>query len=179
VIADNYEHGEAWLVYCDDSDQLAQVRDALLARGINTLEFHTNSEGATDVDLYEFESSGGVMLSINCLDEGVDIPRISHALVLASSSTRREFIQRRGRVLRQHSSKTRAVIHDALVETGGFDDPESVSFLKKELARAWEFVESASDSESTRVQIQNLAAENGIILSMELDGEGSDDEGDE
>ena len=39
-------------------------------------------------------------LSIKCLDEGVDIPAADHALILASSSNKREYIQRRGRVLR-------------------------------------------------------------------------------
>ena len=57
--------------------------------------YHTNMTGDATAALDEFARSGGIMLSINCLDEGVDIPRISHALILASSTTRREFIQRR------------------------------------------------------------------------------------
>lgn len=175
LIANDYQAGEAWLVYCDDTVQLRAVRDALNRRGVLTFEFHTNAEGAADVDLYEFTSSGGIMLSINCLDEGVDIPRISHALILASSTTRREFIQRRGRVLRQHSTKFRACIHDAVVDTSGFADPESASFMQRELARALEFCEAASDSAATRVEIQLLAAASGIDLLHQLAGDGSDE----
>mgnify|MGYP001470334530 CR=1 FL=1 len=50
--------------------------------------------------LKEFYNKGGILLSIKCLDEGVDIPAADHALILASSSNKREYIQRRGRVLR-------------------------------------------------------------------------------
>jgi superfamily II DNA or RNA helicase/HKD family nuclease len=175
LITANYQPGEAWLVYCDNTAQLRRVREVLNRRGVLTLEFHTNAEGAADVDLYEFASSGGVMLSINCLDEGVDIPRISHAVILASSTTRRQFVQRRGRVLRQHSSKFRACIHDAIVDASGFADPESASFTQRELARALEFSESASDSAATRVEIQLLAAASGVDLLSQRAGDGSDE----
>lgn len=175
LVASGYQPGEAWLVYCDDTVQLRAIREVLNARGVQTLEFHTNTEGAGEVDLYEFSMSGGVMLSINCLDEGVDIPRISHAVILASSTTRRQFIQRRGRVLRQHSSKFRAAIHDALVDASGFDDPESASFMRRELARALEFSQVATDSAATQVDIQVMATAHGIDLTNHLAGDGSDE----
>jgi superfamily II DNA or RNA helicase len=173
IVAADYQPGQAWLVYCDDTRQLRAVREVLNRRSVQTLEFHTNADGAADVDLYEFSSSGGVMLSINCLDEGVDIPRISHAVILASSSTRRQFIQRRGRVLRQHSSKFRAVIHDALVDASGFTDPATASFLRSELARALEFSQSATDSAATQIDIRNLAAGHGLDL-FDHAGDGND-----
>ncbi len=49
------------------------------------------------------------------LDEGVDIPRAENAIIIASSRTLRQFIQRRGRVLRPHPEKKRARIYDFLV----------------------------------------------------------------
>ncbi len=49
------------------------------------------------------------------VEEGVDIPAISHAFILASSQNPRQFIQRRGPVLRKSPSKELAVIHDAIV----------------------------------------------------------------
>ena len=42
------------------------------------------------------------LVAIRCLDEGVDIPAIQNAVILASSSNPRQFIQRRGRILRQY-----------------------------------------------------------------------------
>jgi superfamily II DNA or RNA helicase len=164
VLNDRYTPGEAWLVYCDDSEQLAALRAACVHRGLHTFEYHTNMTGDATAALDEFARSGGIMLSINCLDEGVDIPRISHALILASSTTRREFIQRRGRVLRQHDSKHRAVIHDMLVDAGGFDDTEAARFVRSELARAWEFLQSATDSSAARVILARLADQAGVDL---------------
>ena len=62
-----------------------------------------------------FEVNGGIVVSIRCLDEGVDIPSVTHALILASSKNPREYIQRRGRVLRRAEGKSVAHIHDVLV----------------------------------------------------------------
>ena len=65
--------------------------------------------------LQVFTERGGVVVSIRCLDEGVDIPSVSHALILASSRNPREFIQRRGRVLRRSPGKSLAHLHDVVV----------------------------------------------------------------
>lgn len=157
VLQRHYEDGQAWLVYCDNQYQVRAVRQACEARGVRAQEYHTQMEGDSEAALAEFARDGGILVAINMLDEGVDIPRISHALVLASSSTRRQFIQRRGRVLRRHDSKHRAVVHDLLVDTSGFEAPDSVSFMRSELARALEFVRSAVDSATTEIRIRELA----------------------
>lgn len=151
VLAGTYRDGDAWLVYCDDTDQLHEVRDAVAEHGQNCFEYHRQGAGAEEEALAEFERSGGIMLAIRCLDEGVDIPRIDHALILASSKTRREFIQRRGRVLRRADRKYRAEIHDILVASTGFDDPMSATFMRSEVARAREFASSACDSMAARM----------------------------
>jgi len=66
--------------------------------------------------LDEFET--GVLqalVAIRCLDEGVDVPATQTAFILASSSNPRQFIQRRGRILRTHANKDHAIIHDFVV----------------------------------------------------------------
>jgi DNA phosphorothioation system restriction enzyme len=55
------------------------------------------------------------LVAIRCLDEGVDIPETKTAFILASSSNPRQFIQRRGRVLRRAPGKDLAKIHDFIV----------------------------------------------------------------
>lgn len=55
------------------------------------------------------------LVAIRCLDEGVDIPETRRAFILASSSNPRQFVQRRGRVLRRAPGKNFAEIHDFLV----------------------------------------------------------------
>lgn len=151
VLQAELREGDAWLVYCDDTDQLRELRRQLLAVGIRALEYHRQVMGAEEESLAEFERTGGVMLAIRCLDEGVDIPRIDHALILASATTRREFIQRRGRVLRKADRKYMAEIHDLLTDAAGFDDPSTVGYLRTEVARAREFASSARDSVAARI----------------------------
>ena len=56
-----------------------------------------------------------VIASMKCLDEGVDIPRAETAIFCSSTGNPRQFIQRRGRILRKHSEKKYAIIHDLVV----------------------------------------------------------------
>lgn len=56
-----------------------------------------------------------VIASMKCLDEGVDIPRAETAIFCSSTGNPRQFIQRRGRILRKHIAKNHAVIHDLVV----------------------------------------------------------------
>ena len=56
-----------------------------------------------------------VLTSMKCLDEGVDVPRSELAIFCASTGNPRQFIQRRGRVLRKHPDKYMAEIHDLVV----------------------------------------------------------------
>lgn len=69
---------------------------------------------------------------------------MSHALILASSQNPRQFIQRRGRVLRKTPGKHLAVIHDAIVVPLSLEDePDQTSLLKSELLRSIEFAGNA------------------------------------
>ena len=56
-----------------------------------------------------------VLASMKCLDEGVDVPRSEMAVFCASTGNPRQFIQRRGRILRRHPDKHNAIIHDLVV----------------------------------------------------------------
>ncbi|MBS3695253.1 DEAD/DEAH box helicase family protein [Rhodococcus qingshengii] len=82
------------------------------------------------------------LVAMRCLDEGVDIPDARLGYLLASSSNPRQFIQRRGRLLRHAAGKTRAVIFDylAVPKSGSpinFDVERSL--LIREIERANEF----------------------------------------
>lgn len=74
------------------------------------------------------------LVAIRCLDEGVNIPSIRTAFILASSTNPKEYIQRRGRVLRKYPGKTRAIIYDfitlpiAINEVGNYP-PEIVKSI--------------------------------------------------
>ena len=148
IIEDNYEPGQKWLIYCEDSDQLKKVKEILSNKKILILEYYSNMEGDQSQTLELFQHQGGILVSIKCLDEGVDIPSISHAMILASSQNPRQFIQRRGRVLRKHDSKIYAEIHDALVTPVSLEnEPDQLALLKSEIIRAYEFSKYALNND--------------------------------
>lgn len=86
--------------------------------------------------LDEFESGNiDVLTAMKCLDEGVDIPRAEFAIFCSSTGNPRQFIQRRGRILRQHIDKKNAVIHDLVVvpRISSIDTTSSVFSMEKSL----------------------------------------------
>jgi superfamily II DNA or RNA helicase len=174
VIKKEFKEGQSWLIYCEDSDQLNEMLLKLRAEGLRPLEYHSNMSGDKVDALNWFKKFGGVLVSIKCLDEGVDIPAVSHAFILASSQNPRQFIQRRGRVLRKSAEKNIAVIHDAIVVP---IDPESeseqISLLKAELIRALEFANSALNK-GAGADLRRIALEMGIDPSP--DGEAAIEE---
>jgi superfamily II DNA or RNA helicase len=147
ILAANFQRGDRWIVYCDDLTQLNAVRATLARAGLESTEYHSAMTGDKEQTIRLFEVNGGIVVSIRCLDEGVDIPSVTHALILASSKNPREYIQRRGRVLRRAEGKSVAHIHDVLVLPAvaeGEDEEATIStILGGEITRSLEFGKSA------------------------------------
>lgn len=140
VLVRMHKPGDRWLVYCDNRVQVAAVRQALHHAGIESWEYFRGMEGDPANTLRAFDSNGGVVVSIRCLDEGVDIPAADHALILASSRNPREHIQRRGRVLRRAPFKTLATLVDVVTLPRALDmDDDTIGTVTGEMARAMEF----------------------------------------
>lgn len=162
TIIENYKDDESWLIYCEDQYQLKEVMEALILKGYSPCEYHTNMEGDPAASLDWFKQFGGIMVSIRCLDQGVDIPKISHAIILASSQNPRQFIQRRGRVLRTCPGKYQAVIFDAVMVPVCLEsEPGQLSLLKSELQRSIQFSKTAINKSGSNKLI-NIAIELGI-----------------
>jgi DNA phosphorothioation system restriction enzyme len=144
------------IVYCGDSqvDGEKQI-DAvirLLGKELN-MKVHsfTSREDQQERQrlLNRFEKGDlQTLVAIKCLDEGVDVPATQTAYIMASSTNPREFIQRRGRVLRKHPKKNYSYIHDFLVlprnlkEVSLLDAPTfniERNMVKRELNRFSEF----------------------------------------
>lgn len=159
IVREHYMPGQRWLVYCEDRTQLIAVRKEMDDVGLRSFEYHSAMQGDKAETLERFERDGGILVAIRCLDEGVDIPAVSHALILASSRNPREFVQRRGRVLRRFPDKHFAVIHDLLVEppTPAPDDALAVG----ELARALEFARYAKNRAALG-ELERLCMEWGV-----------------
>ena len=162
IVKQHFEKEQSWLLYCEDSEQLEQVLSALRNEGLDPVEYHSNMEGDRAATMSWFRSFGGILVSIRCLDEGVDIPDVSHALILASSQNPRQFIQRRGRVLRRAPDKHLAVVHDAIVlPVSVGSEPEQISLLKSELLRAIEFAGHAINKGAS-AELRSIAINMGI-----------------
>ena len=107
------------------------------------------------------------IVAIKCLDEGVNIPSIRTAFILASSTNPKEYVQRRGRVLRKFPGKSHATIFDFItlplpldsVDQYDAEVIESVkSLAKREIIRMKDFAsiaENPFDSDSLISEIQS------------------------
>jgi superfamily II DNA/RNA helicase len=106
------------------------------------------------------------LVAMKCLDEGVDVPSTRTAFILASSSNPREFIQRRGRILRKSAGKEFSVIHDLIsvppsVWTASPGSPMFQSernIIRRELQRFKEFAAPALNKHQAIDVIWKIAA---------------------
>ena len=165
IIKEHYYEGQHWLIYCEDQNQVSDITAALRDIGLKPMSYHSSMAGDPARTLKHYIDDGGIMVAIRCLDEGVDIPCISHAIILASSQNPRQFIQRRGRVLRRAELKSKAEIWDALVmPIDGDDEDEKIqdSLTRAELLRALEFGAHALNQH----EISDLRAK---AIEMELE----------
>jgi superfamily II DNA or RNA helicase len=109
------------------------------------------------------------LVAMHCLDEGVDVPNTRTAYILASSSNPRQFIQRRGRVLRKAPGKDHAIIHDLITvppppsELSESGVRAEQSILKRELRRFAEFADSALNTQAAYEVIWELAKQFDVL----------------
>lgn len=130
---------------CDDSIMVGQF---------------TSNSNDRDRTLNDFEKGElHVLTSMKCLDEGVDVPRSELAIFCASTGNPRQFIQRRGRVLRLHDDKTHATIHDLVVVPEIADESTfemEKGLVKKELERVVDFANLAMNKTDTYETLKNI-----------------------
>lgn len=142
----------------DDADirQIDAVTD-LLGNKLNMkVSQFTSREDIIEREVLKKEFAEGetlqALIAIKCLDEGVNIPRIKVAFILASTTNPKEYIQRRGRVLRLASGKEFAEIYDFITLPRPLNEVSSltedqlkreISLVKNELCRGEEFARIA------------------------------------
>ena len=162
IITSRFNAGEYWLVYCEDMEQLLELDDRLKSEGYSAYIYATGMEGYPDEELHEYIQRGGIILSIRCLDEGIDIPKISHAVIMASSQNPRQFIQRRGRVLRSDGLKQKAEIFDLFSLPSSDQADVTKSLIESEIRRGAEFACSAVNKELALFTLQKFLIDLGI-----------------
>ena len=101
------------------------------------------------------------MVAIKCLDEGIDVPACKTAYILASSKNPREFIQRRGRVLRKFDEigKTEAYIHDfiSIIPMNSKTSSFGREIQKEEFKRVYEFRNNSLNRNEAREELLDIA----------------------
>ena len=130
----------------------------------------TSEENAAErkVILDQFESGDTLqtLRAIRCLDEGVNIPSIERVFLLASSTNPKEYIQRRGRVLRKFEGKRYAYIHDFITLPVPLEEADNYSYeeirsmrslVSKEVERMKDFARLAENSSVADRLIEELS----------------------
>ena len=156
IIKKECKKGQHWLVYCEDGEQLNLINEELIKIGYNPFIYISAMEGNQESQLEAFKNMDGILLSIRCLDEGVDIPVISHAVIAASSRNPREYIQRRGRVLRKNTNKYNAVIYDLIVTPMIVGSNSLSGLMLREVQRGNEFAKDAFNKDESISRLNEI-----------------------
>lgn len=163
-ILDSIDRVEDTIIFVSD-EQMEQVLSILGKRDIKATRF-TQKQGTVPLAKYggrterqfiieQFKQKRyQVLVAIKCLDEGIDIPSASRAIVMASSTNPREYVQRIGRIIRQAPGKEEATIHDLIIKPSLdlFYDETLIEMerriFKKEMDRVLELSENAINNTS-------------------------------
>ncbi|MET7400633.1 DEAD/DEAH box helicase family protein [Dactylosporangium sp. NPDC005572] len=142
--------------------QLSEANALLRRLGIRFHEFTNAETGRRGAERYLEAFGHGeyqALTAMKVLDEGIDLPETDTAYILASSTVRREWVQRRGRILRRAEGKAHATLHDFIVLPPGDETGEGRGIVTGELARAREFAGAAEneyDPDGPRTVISRL-----------------------
>lgn len=125
--------------------------------GWHTSRFTSNESSRDRTSIMENFKNGTIdaLVSMKVLDEGVDVPVCDKAFILASTRNPRQYVQRRGRVLRRHEGKERATIYDFVVLPTN-DSAHSRRLKEAELERVDDFVLLAINRFEVERQIETL-----------------------
>ena len=143
-----------FVVYCgdgklfDDSTgeeirHIQAVKRALTKSDYRSSQFTAKENMKERISLVDAFNNGEIsaLAAIRCLDEGINIPSIKTALILSSNDDYREFVQRRGRILRTFKDKEYADIYDVIV----LPSSDMQAWAKIELRRFYEYARLADN----------------------------------
>lgn len=162
-----------FVVYCGDGRlfdadsgkelrHIQAIKRVLTAHGFKASQF-TATENMVDrmelVDAFNKQEISA-LAAIRCLDEGINIPSIKSALILSSNDDYREFVQRRGRILRTYGNKKFANIYDVIV----LPSYDMQGWAKIELRRFHEYARLALNWEELEVELNDHLGAYGLTV---------------
>lgn len=168
---ETYPYAERDQIRTVDDDHLIDQYTRIISETDDrtTVREFTSESKDRDLMLKQFASGElEVLTSMKCLDEGVDVPRSEFAIFCSSTGNPRQFIQRRGRILRTHPEKHMAIIHDLVVApiTNGSDSAKLVerNLLKNELKRVQNFALLSDNSSDSIIELEDVIQYYGLSI---------------
>lgn len=170
-IMNQIKERDHFVVYCGDGKlfdtnageelrHIQSIKRVLSAHGFKSSQFTAKENMADRMELVDAFNKGEIsaLAAIRCLDEGINIPSIKSALILSSNDDYREFVQRRGRILRTYEDKRFAKIYDVVVlpsrDLQGWAKIEFRRFYEyTKLALNWNELEPELESYLTRYDL--------------------------
>lgn len=166
-IIDLVKEHDHFVVYCGDGQLFIEegneirhiqfIKDVLNQKGYKPSQFTAMENMDTRMRLVKAFNKGEIdaLAAIRCLDEGINIPSIESALILSSNDSYREFVQRRGRILRLYKDKKEATIYDVIV----LPSKETKGIAQIELRRFNEYAKLATNGKELMSQLNDLLNE--------------------
>lgn len=121
------------------------------------------------------EGKMNMLFAMKCLDEGVDVPRAEIGIFTSSTGNPRQFIQRRGRILRTHDDKQKAIVYDMIVVPNYRADRTDTEFemernqVRSELARVAHFASLALNYNEAEDALTEVLSYYKFSLSLLID----------
>lgn len=172
-ILEQIEERDHLVVYCGDGklfdnntgDELRHIqaiKRVLNRRGFKSSQFTATESMADRMELVDAFNKGelSALAAIRCLDEGINIPSIKSALILSSNDDYREFVQRRGRILRTYGDKKYAKIYDVIV----LPSEDMQGWAKIEFRRFYEYGRLAANWNVLESDLEDRLREYGLTM---------------
>lgn len=170
-IIDRIDEKDHVVVYCGDGKlfdadsgkelrHIQSVKKVLTQHGYKASQFTATESMVERMELVDAFNKREIsaLAAIRCLDEGINIPSIKSALILSSNDDYREFVQRRGRILRTYNGKEFANIYDVIV----LPNYDMQGWAKIELRRFREYAHLALNWSQLEDELNNLLAKYGL-----------------
>lgn len=172
-ILNNIKENDHFVVYCGDGRlfddntgeeirHIQSIKRVLTAHGYKASQFTAQENMNDRMELVDAFNKGEIssLAAIRCLDEGINIPSIKSALILSSNDDYREFVQRRGRILRTYGTKEYANIYDVIV----LPSSEMTGWAKIEFRRFHEYAKLALNWNELESEFNDYLLEYGLDI---------------
>ena len=172
-ILSNVKEQDHVVVYCGDGKlydsgsgealrHIQAIKRALSRHEYKPSQFTANENMMERMQLVKAFNKGDItaLAAIRCLDEGINIPSIKSALILSSNDDYREFVQRRGRILRKYEGKKEANIYDVIV----LPSHDNIPWANIEFRRFYEYAKLAQNSTILLEELERLCADYNLNL---------------